>query len=58
MGANLPAGLEREASDRHAMDCATRPRGHARLIELALARAVATTSELDDQALAHELGAI
>jgi len=40
------------------MDGAARPRSHAGLIVLAIAWTGATSRELDDQALAHELGAI
>lgn len=56
--ANLPAGLVREAGNRHAMDGATRARSHARGEAMVIARTVTTTCELDDQALTHELGAV
>jgi len=55
----LPAGLERKPGDRHTMNGATRARSHAFLSEArAIARAGAATRELDDQTLAHELGAM
>ena len=55
MSANLPAGLEWEASDCHAVDCATWARSHARLVEVSVAWAGVAACELDDQALTHEL---
>jgi hypothetical protein len=58
-GTYLPAGLERKPGDRHTMNSATRARSHAFLSEAwAIARAGASTCELDDQTFAHELGAI
>lgn len=55
----LPAGLERQSGDCHAVDGTTRARSHALLAEAGtIARAGATTSELDDQTLTHELRAI
>lgn len=54
----LPASLERKPSDRHTMNGATRARSHALLEAGAIARAGATTGELDDETLAHELRAI
>lgn len=55
---NLPAGLEREAGDSHAVDSATRARSHARLVATVIVRAIAAPSELDDQTLTHELGTV
>lgn len=54
----LPAGLERKPGDRHTMNGATRTRSHALLEAGPVARAGATTGELDNQTLAHELRAI
>jgi hypothetical protein len=55
----LPAGLERKPGDRHTMNGATRARSHAFLSEArTITGAGATTSELDDQTLAHELRAV
>jgi len=56
--ANLPAGLEGKAIDGHAVDGATRTRRSALLRVAVLARTSRTTSELHDEALAHEVGAI
>lgn len=56
--AHLPAGLEWETGDGHPVDSAARAWSHARLVLVALTWTGATTSELDDEALAHELGAI
>ena len=58
-GTYLPAGLEGKPGDRHTMNGATRARSHAFLsVARAIARTGASTCELDDQTLAHELGAI
>ena len=55
----LPASLEWKTSDGHAMNGATRARSHAFLSKAGtIARAGATTCELDDQTLAHELGTV
>jgi hypothetical protein len=58
--ANLPAGLEREAGDCHAVDGAARARGHARRIMIAVAAraGLVAPGKLNDEPLAHELGAI
>lgn len=56
--ANLPAGLEREPCNGHAMNGAARTRSDTRWIVVAVAWAVGAAGELDDEALAHELGAI
>ena len=57
--ANLPAGLERKARDCHPVDSATRARRSA-LLRMAgkVARTVGATGELDDQTLAHKVGAV
>lgn len=58
-GTYLPAGLEGKPGDRHTMNGATRARSHAFLsVARAVTRTGASTCELDDQTLAHELGAI
>lgn len=58
-GTYLPAGLEGKPGDRHTMNGATRARSHAFLsVARAITRAGASTCELDNQTLAHELGAI
>jgi hypothetical protein len=58
-GTYLPAGLEGKPGDRHTMNGATRARSHAFLsVARAVTRTGASTRELDDQTLAHELGAI
>lgn len=55
----LPAGLERQSGNCHTVDGTTRARSHALLAEAGtVAWAGATTSELDDQTLTHELRAI
>lgn len=56
--ANLPAGLEWKACDGHAMDSAARARRDASGEVVVVARAVRAARELDDEALAHEVGAI
>lgn len=56
--ANLPAGLEREAGDRHPVDGAARAWSHTWLVLEAFTWAVAATSELNNQSLTHELGSI
>jgi len=58
VAANLPAGLEREPGNRHAVNGTARTGSHARCVELAIAGTGATACELDDQTLTHELGAI
>jgi hypothetical protein len=55
----LPAGLEWKAGDGHTVNGATRARSHALLSKArTITRTGAATRELDDQALAHELGAV
>lgn len=58
MGTDLPAGLDGETGDGHAKWCAPRTGCGALLEGMWLIIATSTTSELDDQAFAHEGGAI
>lgn len=54
----LPGGLGGQTCDGHAVQGPARARSHPRLVLEALTDAGATTRELDDKALTHELGSI
>ena len=54
----LPAGLEWESGDGHAVNGAARTGSLTRREVWTVARTSAATGELDDKALAHELRAI
>lgn len=56
--ANLPAGLERKSGDGHAVHSATWARSHARRVTIIIAWTVASTSELHNETLTHEFGAV
>lgn len=55
---DLPASLEWEAGDGHPVDSTSWSWSHAWLVLKAFTRAGATSRELDDKALAHELRSI
>lgn len=57
MGANLPAGLNRKASNLHAEGGAPGARSGALLVGKGLV-AAGPACELDNQALSHEVGAV
>ena len=52
--ANLPAGLERESSNGHPVDCATRARSRAGRESAIIQRTIVATSKLDNETLPHE----
>lgn len=54
---NLPAGLYRKVRYSHPVRSATRTRGHT-LVRGEVLVAAGSTRKLDDQALAHEIGAV
>jgi hypothetical protein len=55
---DLPAGLHRKICYSHPVWCAPRTRGNALVGREVLVAGARSTSELDNEALAHEVGTI
>jgi len=55
---DLPAGLHRKICYSHPVWCAPRTRGNALMGSEVLVTGTRAASELDDEALAHEIGTI
>jgi hypothetical protein len=54
----LPASLEGEAIDSHAVDSTTRPRSLPWLLLEAISGSVASTGELNDKTFTHKFGSV